>query len=45
LSKEICIEFVESNDQFADVLTKFLRGPQIESICSKFGTSNLYTPA
>jgi len=42
LTKKICIEFVGSNDQFTNVLTKSLRGPQIEFICSKLGTYNLY---
>ena len=42
LSKEISTEFVGSNDQLADVLTKSLRGPQIEFIYSKLGT---YAPA
>ena len=45
LTKEICIEFVGSNDQLADVFTKSLRGPQIEFIFSKLGTYNLYAPA
>jgi len=45
MTKEICTEFVGSNEQLADVLTKFLRGPRIEFICSKLGTYNLYAPA
>ncbi|KOM30742.1 hypothetical protein LR48_Vigan01g029700 [Vigna angularis] len=45
LSKEICTEFVGSNDQLADMLTKSLRGPRIEFIGSKLGTYNLYAPA
>jgi len=45
LSKEVCTEFVESNDQLADVLTKSLRRPQIQLIYSKLGTYNLYAPA
>ncbi|XP_052728811.1 secreted RxLR effector protein 161-like [Vigna angularis] len=45
LTKEICTEFIGSNDQLADVLTKSLRGPRIEFICSKLGTYNLYAPA
>jgi len=28
-SKEICTEFVGSNDKLADILTKSLRGPRI----------------
>jgi len=42
LSKEICTEFVGSNDHLADVLPKSLRGRQIEFICSKLVTYNLY---
>ncbi|BAT89033.1 hypothetical protein VIGAN_05270400 [Vigna angularis var. angularis] len=45
LTKEICTEFIGSNDQLADVLTKSLRGPQTEFICFKLGTYNLYAPA
>ena len=41
LSKEIYTEFVEYNDQLANALTKSLREPWIEFICSKFGTYNL----
>ena len=40
MTKEICTEFVGSNEQLADVLTKSLRGPRIEFICSKLGTYN-----
>ena len=42
MTKEICTEFVGSNDQLADVLTKSLRGPRIEFFCSKLGSYNLY---
>jgi len=45
LGKEICTEFVESNDKLADMLTNSLRGPQIKFICSKLGTYNMYAPA
>jgi len=45
MTKEICTEFVGSNDQLANVLTKSLRGPRIEFICSKLGSYNLYAPA
>jgi len=45
LAKEICTEFVGSNDQLAYMLTKSLRGPRIEFICFKLGTYNLYAPA
>jgi len=44
LSKEICTEFVRSNYQLVDMLTKSLRGPQIEFISSKLSIYNLYTP-
>ncbi|RDX63729.1 hypothetical protein CR513_57805, partial [Mucuna pruriens] len=37
LVKEIITEFVNSNDQLAYILTKSLRGPQIQFICSKLG--------
>jgi len=37
-------EFVGSNDQLVDMLTKSLRVPQIEFICSMFGIYNLYAP-
>ena len=42
MTKEICTEFVGSNDQLANVLTKSSRGPRIEFICSKLGSYNLY---
>jgi len=45
LSREICIDFVGSNDELADVLTKSLRGPWIEYICFKLGIYNLYARA
>ena len=35
-------DFVGSNDKLADVLTKSLRGPQIEFICSNLVTYYLY---
>ena len=41
LKKEICTEFVGSNDQHPDALTKSLREAQIEFICSKLRTYNL----
>ena len=44
-SKEISTEFIKSNNQLADILTKSLRGPQIHFICSKLGAHNLYAPA
>jgi len=44
-SGDIKTEFVNSNDQLADIFTKSLRGPRIDYICNKLGTYNLYTPA
>ena len=44
-SKEIATEFINSNDQPADILTKSLRGPRIQFICSKLGAYDLYAPA
>ena len=43
-SGDIKTEFVNSNDQLADIFTKSLRGPMIDYICNKFGTYNLYAP-
>lgn len=40
LCKETYTKFVGSNNQLVDVLTKTLRGHQIESICSKLSTYN-----
>ncbi|KAG4940850.1 hypothetical protein JHK87_044721 [Glycine soja] len=45
LSKEIVTEFIGSNDQPADILTKSLRGPKIQTICTKLGAYDLYAPA
>ncbi|RDX96421.1 hypothetical protein CR513_20926, partial [Mucuna pruriens] len=44
LAKEISTEFVNSNNQFADIFTKSLRRPQIQAISSKLGAYNLYVP-
>ena len=41
----IITSFVNSNDQLADILTKALRRPRIEYICSKLGAYNMYAPA
>ena len=38
------ISFVNSNDQLADIFTKYLRGQRIRFICNKFGAYNLYAP-
>ena len=45
LSKDLVTEFVGSNEQLADILTKSLRGPRIQFICSKLGAYDLYAPA
>lgn len=44
LSKEISTEFINSSDQLAYTLTKSLGGLQIQFICSKLSTCNLYAP-
>ena len=36
--------FVNSNDQLADISTKSLRGPRIKYICDKLGVFYLYAP-
>ena len=41
----ICTPYVSTNDQLADVLTKGLSGPVFESIISKLGMENIYSPA
>ena len=43
-SGDIKIEFVNSNDQLAEIFTKSLRDPRIDYICNKLGTYNLYAP-
>jgi len=45
ISKEIITESVSSNDQLANIFTKSLRGPRIQSICSKLGAFDLYAPS
>lgn len=45
LSEEIVTDFVGSNDQLADIFTKSLRGPQVDSICNKHGAYDMYAPA
>jgi len=45
LSKDLITEFVGSNEQLAGILTKSLRGPRIQFICSKLGAYDLYAPA
>jgi hypothetical protein len=44
-SGDIVTNFVNSNDQLADVFTKSLRGPRINYICGKLGAFDLYAPA
>jgi len=34
LSKEICKRFVSSNNQLANILTKSLKGPWIQFVCT-----------
>lgn len=45
LSGEIIIEFVKSEDQLADMFTKSLKGSQVNYICNKLGSYNIYNPA
>nr|ABN08283.1 hypothetical protein MtrDRAFT_AC155889g9v2 [Medicago truncatula] len=45
LSGEIITDFVGSNDQLADIFTKSLRGPHVESICNKLGAYDMYASA
>ena len=44
ISGDIKTEFVNSNNQLADIFTKILRGPRIDYICNKLGTYDLYAP-
>jgi len=44
ISGDIKTEFVNSNNQLADIFTKLLRGPRIDYICNKLGTYDLYAP-
>ncbi|RVW84338.1 Retrovirus-related Pol polyprotein from transposon RE2 [Vitis vinifera] len=41
----VATSFVNSNDQLADIFTKFLRGPRIKYICNKLGAYDVYAPA
>ena len=45
ISRDIKTEFVNSNNQLAYIFTKSLPGPQIDYICNKLGTYDLYAPA
>jgi len=42
LSGEIKTHFVGSNDQLANIYTKSLRGPRVETICEKLGAYDIY---
>jgi len=44
ISRNIKIEFVNSSDHLTNIFNNSLRGPQINYICNKFGTYNLYAP-
>jgi len=44
VSGDIKTEFVNLNDQLADIFTKSLRGSSIDYICNKLGTYDLYAP-
>ena len=41
----ICTPYVSTHGQLADVLTKGLSGPVFESLVSKLGMENTYSPA
>ena len=45
LFKDLITEFISLNEQLADILTKYLRGPRIQFICSNHGAYDLYDPA
>ncbi|WVZ05061.1 hypothetical protein V8G54_018407 [Vigna mungo] len=45
LSKDLVTEFISSNEQLANILTKSLREPRIQFICSTLGIYDLYVPA
>jgi len=42
---DVTARFVNSNEQLADIFTKYLRGQMIDYICHKLGTYDLYAPA
>jgi len=44
-SEDIKTEFVNSNDQLANIFTKSLREPRIDYIYNKIDTYNLYARA
>ena len=41
----IVTEFINSNDQLADIFTKSLNGSWVEYICNKLGVYDIYAPA
>ena len=41
----VATNFVNSNDQPADIFTKSLRGPRIKYICNKFSAYNIHALA
>jgi len=45
ISGDIKTEFVNSNDQLANIFTKPLQEPRIYYICNMLGTYGLYAPA
>ena len=43
-SRCMTTNFVNSNDQLADIITKSFRSPRIKNICDKLGAFDLYAP-
>jgi len=41
---DIKTKFLNSSDQLADIFTESLREPEIDYICNKLGTYDLYAP-
>ncbi|GMI92938.1 hypothetical protein HRI_002963100 [Hibiscus trionum] len=44
-SREVCITYLPTKQQVADVLTKSLNKSMFEDLISKLGLINIYTPA
>jgi len=44
VSRDITIQFVNSNGKLVNVFTKSLRDPRIDYICKKLGAYDLYAP-
>jgi len=44
ISRDIKTEFVNSNDQLADIFTKSLWRPRIDYTCNKLDSYDLYAP-